>query len=126
MPKKTILLIEDDDLLRKIMKQFVEESGYVVLEAKDGLEGIEMINEETFDLIITDVVLPHVSGIGVITMAKTRYPEIPVICVTGYGDFPEKLAKEERADKVLHKPFEFKELAEAIKILLGQRQAEIS
>jgi DNA-binding response OmpR family regulator len=126
MSKKTILLIEDDDLLRKTMKQFVEESGYVVLEAKDGLEGIEMINKETFDLIITDVVLPHVSGIGVIKMAKTRRPEIPIICITGYGYFPEKLAEEEHADKVLHKPFAFKELTEAIKSLLEQRQTDIS
>lgn len=119
MSKKTILLIEDDDFLRKIIEEFLEESEYVVLEAKDGLEGIEMVNKEVFDLIIVDVVLPHVSGIGVIKIAKTRYPEIPIICVTGYGRFPEKLAEEENADKILHKPFEFKELAEAIKTLLN-------
>ena len=126
MSKKTILLIEDDDVLRKIMEEFLEESGYLVLKASDGLEGIEIIGKEAFDMIITDIVLPHVSGIGVIKMAKTRCPEIPIICITGYGYFPEKLAEEEHADKVLHKPFEFKELAEAIKTLLGQRQAEIS
>ncbi len=123
MSKKTILLIEDDDVLRKIIEEFLEESEYVVLEAKDGLEGIEMINKEAFDLIITDVVLPYVSGIGVIKMAKTRCPEIPIICITGYGYFPEKLAEEEQADRIFHKPFEFKELAEAIKTLLEQRQA---
>lgn len=118
MSKKTILLIEDDDILRKTIKEFLEESEYVVLEAKDGLEGIEIINKEAFDLIIVDVVLPYVSGIGVIKIAKTRCPEIPIICITGYGYFPEKLAEEEHADKVLHKPFEFKKLAETIKTLL--------
>ena len=123
MSKKTILLIEDDDVLRKIIEEFLEESEYVVLEAKDGLEGIEMINKEAFDLIITDVVLPYVSGIGVIKMAKTRCPEIPIICITGYGYSPEKLAEEEQADRIFRKPFEFKELAEAIKTLLEQRQA---
>ena len=126
MSKKTILLIEDDDVLRKTIEEFLEESEYVVLEAKDGLEGIEMVNKEAFDLIITDVVLPYVSGIGVIKMAKTRCPEIPIICITGYGYSPEKLAEEEQADRIFRKPFEFKELAEAIKILLEQRQADIS
>ena len=119
MSKKTILLIEDDDVLRKIIETFLEESGYLVLKAKDGLEGIEMISKEAFDLIVVDVVLPHVSGIGVIKMAKTRCPEIPIICITGHGHFPEKLAEEEHVDKIFHKPFEFKELAEAIESLLG-------
>lgn len=118
MPEKTILLIEDDDVLRKIMEEFLEESGYLVLKASDGLEGIEMIDKETFDMIITDIVLPNVSGIGVIKMAKARHPKVPIICITGYGYFPEKLAEEEHADKVFHKPFEFKELAEAVKTLL--------
>ena len=118
MPKKTILIIEDEDVLRKLLKEFLEESGYLVLKAKDGLEGIEMISKKAFDLIIVDIVLPYVSGIGIIKMAKTKCPEIPIICMTGYGYFPEKLAEEEHADKVFHKPFEFKKLAEAIKTLL--------
>jgi len=118
MPKKTILLIEDDEILRKIIEEFLEESGYLVLKAKDGLEGIEMISKEAFDLIIVDIVLPYVSGIGVIKMAKTMRPEMPIICITGHGYFPEKLAEEEHADKIFHKPFEFKKLAEAIKTLL--------
>ena len=126
MPKKTILLIEDDDVLRKIIDEFLEESGYLVLKAKDGLEGIEMISKNAFDLIITDVVLPYVSGIGVIKMAKARCPEIPIICITGYGYFPEKLAEEEHADRIFRKPFEFKEFANAIKTLLEQRQTNIS
>ncbi|MBW2568338.1 MAG: response regulator [Deltaproteobacteria bacterium] len=121
MLEKTILLIEDDDVLRKIIKEFLEESEYVVLKAKDGLEGIEMINKEAFDLIIVDVVLPHVSGIGVIEIAKTRYPEIPIICITGYGYFPEKLAEEKHADIVLNKPFELKKLVEVIETLLEQK-----
>jgi DNA-binding response OmpR family regulator len=126
MPKKTILLIEDDDVLRKIIDEFLEESGYLVLKAKDGLEGIEMISKNAFDLIITDVVLPYVSGLGVIKMAKTSRPEVPIICITGYGYSPEKLAEEEHADRIFRKPFEFKEFANAIKTLLEQRQTNIS
>ena len=117
MPKKTILLIEDDKVLQEILEDFLVESGYLVLKASDGLKGIEMIDKEAFDLIITDVVLPYVSGIGVIKMAKAKRPEVP-ICVTGYGSSSEKLAEEEKADMVFSKPFEFKHMAEAIKNLL--------
>lgn len=126
MPKKTILLIEDDEVLQGILEDFLVESGYLVLKASDGLEGIEMIDKEAFDLIITDVVLPYVSGIGVIKMAKAKHPEVPIICVTGYGSSSEKLAEEEKADMVFSKPFEFKHLSEAIKNLLEQRQTDIS
>lgn len=120
MPKKTILIIEDDDVFREILEDFLEESGYHVLKARDGLEGIEKIGQEDFDLIIVDVVLPYVSGIGIIKLAKNKRPKIPIICITGYGYSPEKLAEEEQADKVFRKPFEFKELADTIKNLLKE------
>ncbi len=118
MDEKTILLIEDDEVLQEILEDFLQESGYLVLKASDGLEGIEIIGKETFDLIIVDIVLPYVSGIGVIKMAKARRPKIPIICITGYGYSPEKLAEEEHADKIFRKPFEFSELAKVIKTLL--------
>jgi DNA-binding response OmpR family regulator len=118
MPDKTILVIEDDEILQEILEDFLEESGYRVLKASDGLAGIEMIGKEAYDLIIVDVVLPYVSGIGVIKMAKSKRPDIPIICITGYGYSPEKLAEEEHADKIFRKPFEFKDLSEAIASLL--------
>ena len=118
MPPKTILLIEDDEVLQEILEDFLKESGYLVLKASDGLEGIEMIRKKTFDLILVDVVLPYVSGIGVIKMAKAKRADVPIICITGYGYSPERLAEEEHADYVLRKPFGFKYLAKAIEDLL--------
>lgn len=114
MPKQTILLIEDDDVLREILNEFLVESGYLVLKAADGLQGMEKIEKESFDLIVVDVVLPYVSGIGLIKMARAKFIDMPIICITGYGYSPEKLAEQEHADYVLRKPFEFKELGEAI------------
>jgi DNA-binding response OmpR family regulator len=118
MPARTILLIEDDEVLQEILEDFLRESGYHVLKAGDGLEGIDMIRKEAFDLILVDVVLPYVSGIGVIKMAKAKRADVPIICITGYGYSPEKLAEEEHADYILRKPFRFKNLAEAIENLL--------
>ncbi|MDY6910134.1 MAG: response regulator [Thermodesulfobacteriota bacterium] len=116
---RKILIIEDDDGLRDLLHSYLEESGFAVVEAADGLEGLEKISGELFDLMIVDVMLPYVSGIGLVKIAKGRHPETPVICITGYGNSPEKLAEEEHADRVLSKPFDLKELAQAISELLS-------
>ncbi|MGQ9796062.1 response regulator transcription factor [Desulfosoma sp.] len=114
-----ILIIEDDDGLREVLATFLREVGHVVVEGSDGLEGMECMDREPFDLIIVDVMLPYVSGIGLVKFSKERSPELPVICITGYGNSPEKLAQEEHADRVLSKPFDLKELAGAVEALLA-------
>lgn len=114
-----ILVIEDDNGVRELLQSFLEESGFEVLLAADGLQGMELIEQGDFDLIIADVMLPYVSGIGLTKIAKSRSPEKPIICVTGYGHFPERIAEQEHADYVLGKPFDLNELSEIIRSLLG-------
>uniref|UniRef100_A0A832A4U7 Response regulator n=1 Tax=Desulfacinum infernum TaxID=35837 RepID=A0A832A4U7_9BACT len=114
-----ILVIEDDDGLRELLSTFLEEVGHSVVQAGDGLEGMECLEREPFDLIIVDVMLPYVSGIGLVKLSKESNPDVPVICITGYGNSPEKLAQEEHADRVLSKPFDLKDLASAVRTLLS-------
>lgn len=121
MQKETILLIEDDNILQEIIEDFLTESGYQVIKASDGLKGIELINNEKFDLIIVDVVLPFVSGLGVIKMARTKCLNVPIICITGYGYSPERMAEEEHADATFRKPFDFRELSKTIQKLLQNK-----
>ena len=71
-----------------------------------------------FDLIITDIVMPKISGIGLISIIKTKFPNMPVIAITGWGEYPEAFAVESQADKVLSKPFELSELDKAINELI--------
>lgn len=113
-----ILVIEDDDGLRELLGAFLQEVGHDVVLASDGLEGMECMDREPFDLIIVDVMLPYVSGIGLVKLSKERSPEVPVVCITGYGNSPEKLAQQEHADRVLSKPFDLKDLAAAVETLL--------
>jgi DNA-binding response OmpR family regulator len=115
---RKILVIEDDNGVRELLQSFLEESGFEVLLATDGLQGMEMIEKGDFDLIIADVMLPYVSGIGLTRIAKSRRPDRPIICITGYGHSPERIAEEEHADYVLAKPFDLKELSEIIGALL--------
>ena len=102
--KKTILIIEDDpDVLATVVKQ-LEYLGYDVLTASDGMEGMKKLDEGGYDLVITDIVMPFISGVGVVTALKEKMPNIPIIAMTGYGKEPEAAAMEKKADVVLAKP----------------------
>ena len=116
--KATILVIEDDlDVLSMIIKH-LEYLGYAVISASDGMEGLKMVEAGGYHLVITDIVMPYVSGVGVVTALKTKDPSVPVIAITGYGKEPEAVALEKKADVVLSKPVRMAVMNEHITRLL--------
>lgn len=117
--KKKILVIEDDqDVLAMIIKH-LEYLGYKVITATDGMEGLKQLESAEYDLVITDIVMPYVSGVGVVTALKEKRPYIPVIAITGYGKEPEAAAVEKKADLVLAKPVKMAVLNDYITQLLA-------
>jgi CheY-like chemotaxis protein len=117
--KKTIFIIEDDNHVRSMMKNYFEYLGYTIITASNGLEGLKMLKSENYDLVITDIVMPHVSGLGIISVIKETSPDLPVIAITAYGKNPERIAAEEKADVVLRKPFEMEQLKDYVVKLIG-------
>ncbi|RLC31029.1 MAG: response regulator [Deltaproteobacteria bacterium] len=116
--KKTILVIEDDpDVLSTIIKQ-LEYFGYDIITATDGMDGMKKVEAGGYDLVITDIVMPYISGVGVVTALKEKMPDIPVIAITGYGKEPEAAAMEKNADIVLAKPIKMSDLENHLKKLL--------
>ena len=116
--KKTILVIEDDlDVLSMLIKN-LNFMGYEVICASDGMEGLKMLESGVYDLVITDIVMPYVSGVGLVTASKNKKPKIPVIAITCYGKEPEAAAMEKHADLVLAKPVKMSLLKEYISKLL--------
>ena len=112
--KKTILVIEDDlDVLSMIIKH-LKYLGYGIITATDGMEGLKRLESGGYDLVITDIVMPYISGVGVVSTLKEKYPHIPVIAITGYGKEPEAVAMEKKADLVLAKPVKMSLLKEYI------------
>jgi len=101
---KTILVIEDDIDIITIFTKHLKRNGYEVIIATDGMEGLKKLEEGGYDLVITDIVMPFISGVGIVTALKEMSPHIPVIAVTGYGKEPEAAAVEKKADIVLAKP----------------------
>jgi len=121
-----ILIIDDNEEVLNILCNFFRKKKYDVVSASNGLDGLKLFEAEKhgFDLVITDLVMPNISGVGVITIVKRKYPDMPVIAITGWGEHPEALAIESHADLVFKKPFELPELDKAITVLLSKKNAK--
>jgi DNA-binding NtrC family response regulator len=117
-PQKTILVIEDDQGVLATIVKHLSHAGFQVMTAADGLEGLKKIKAGGYDLVITDIVMPFISGTGVVTSLKELNPNIPVIAITGYGPEPEAVAIEKKADLVLPKPMKMTKLKTHISKLL--------
>ena len=121
--KLKILVIDDSAETVAGLHSFFDNK-YEVLTASNGLDGLKHIeeNDTDIDLVITDLVMPDISGVGVISIVKKKYPGIPVIAITGWGEHPEALATEADADLVLEKPFELSDLDKSVSDLLKKKK----
>ena len=122
-----ILIIDDDKNVLANLCYFLSDKRYDVTLASDGLEGLKLFenDKQGFDLVITDIVMPRISGMGLISIIKKKFPDIPVIVITGWGEYPGAFATESQADKVLSKPFELYELDKAINELISSKRPEV-
>lgn len=118
-----ILVIDDDEQMRTLLRQVIEWAGYEVFEAGDGREGMRMQRKCEANLVITDLIMPEQEGLETITGLKQEFPGVKIIAISGGGRIgPEAYlpaAKELGADRVFSKPFDVKELADTIKELLN-------
>ncbi|RVU34634.1 response regulator [Hwanghaeella grinnelliae] len=114
-----ILLVEDEDPVRLFSARALRSKGYVVTEARTGAAALEILAENKFDLLVTDMMMPEVDGATLIKTARKDMPDLPVVCISGYTQ--EAVAKEITAlPKVyfLPKPFSLKQLAGKVKAAL--------
>lgn len=84
--KQKILTIDDEQLVRRSFKLFLEDLGYQVLEAKDGRSGIELASAEQPDLILLDLRMPEIDGLQILSMLQLELPETPVVVISGTGE----------------------------------------
>ena len=120
---KTILIIEDEIAIQNIVRAFLEDAGYTVYSAGDGLEGIETFRRCNPDLVLLDLMLPGIDGYQVCRELRT-VSQVPIIMLSAKGEiFDKVLGLELGADDYMIKPFDSKELVARVKAVLRRYQA---
>ena len=119
-----ILVIDDDDQFRGMLRQTLEHAGYEVMDASNGKEGIRVFRENPADLVITDIIMPEKEGIETIRELKREFPDVKIIAISGGGRIGPvsylKMAKGLGAQRTLTKPLEREELLRVVRELIGQ------
>ncbi len=120
---KTILLVEDEDMLRGLIRQILEIKGYFVLEAGNGVEALDILeaSEVKMDLILTDVVMPQMNGTELVETLLPQFPNVKVIFMSGFTGASNATIHEylERPGfAFLQKPFRLNVLTQQVKDLL--------
>lgn len=118
----TILLVEDEDMVRAVAERALTRHGYTVLTATNGEEALEMLgNGVEIDLLISDVVMPTMDGPTMVRRAREMWPDLKIVFMSGYAE--EQLRKSIDLDRVafLPKPFSVHQLAEAARAALESR-----
>ncbi|MFA5967941.1 MAG: response regulator [Sphingomonas sp.] len=118
----TILLVEDEDMVRAVAERALARQGYTVITAENGEVALEMLaTHDRPDLLISDVVMPSMDGPTMVRRARERYPDLPILFMSGYAE--EQLRKSIDIDHVafLAKPFSVQQLAEAARVALATK-----
>lgn len=114
-----ILVIEDDQRVAELIQRGLEEQGFTVTLAYDGLSGKKLALQNNYKLIITDIILPKMDGIDVCRQIRETKPDIPIIMLTALGTTDDKVEGfDAGADDYLVKPFEMRELLVRVRALL--------
>jgi type II secretory ATPase GspE/PulE/Tfp pilus assembly ATPase PilB-like protein/ActR/RegA family two-component response regulator len=123
-PRK-VLLVDDEDSLRKVLKDLLERDGYDVSEARDGVQALDQVDRVGPDIVVLDLNLPALDGYGVLSQLRSRPATagIPVIVLTAKGDEDNEVRVFELgADDFLQKPFRARALSARLEAVLGRRK----
>lgn len=118
-PEFKVLVVDNDEDLLSILREYLELCHYHVTTVCTGLEALKRLRSERFDVVLTDIVMPDISGLGLIEITKKEFPDLPVIAMTGYGKQVKDLAGEIAPDYYLEKPFNLKMLSQIIDSVAG-------
>lgn len=119
--KYRILIVEDDQMIREAIKEYLVEMEYSVVEAKDGQKGIDVFKESSFDLVVLDIMLPKLNGFVVLNQIR-QLSDVPVIMLTAMtDDYTQIMSFDERADDYIPKPFSIVILHKRIEALLRRK-----
>lgn len=120
----TILVIDDEALIRSTLRDFLKNAGHKVTEARDGADGVKAFHAKSHDLVLTDIIMPGKDGIATISQLRRDFPGIKIIAMSGGGETHNPqfldLARRYGAIGQLTKPFTKDELLHVVNEALTQ------
>jgi DNA-binding response OmpR family regulator len=123
--RSTVLLVDDEESVQKLLTYPLEREGYTVVQARDGEEALARYRETPVDLVILDLMLPRLDGLAVCRRLREERSAVPIIMLTARGDEGDKvLGLELGADDYITKPFSIREFMSRVRALL--RRAQLS
>ncbi len=121
MDKKKILVVDDERYTCEFLRELLSEEGYSVSVIQDGADAINKIKEDSFDVVLLDILMPGVNGVEIIKILKEVRPELPIVVITAYVGH--KLVQEAVGlgiEGCLYKPIEEDEMLSLLKTLAGK------
>ena len=125
-----VLVIDDEGGMRKMLCQALEDEGFEVVAASDGVAGLMLMETNPADVVITDIIMPEMGGNEAIFTFRREFPDARIIAMSGGGRKGEmsflKMAEKQGADGIIEKPFDLDELIELVRDVLarGPRAAD--
>lgn len=123
--KHRILLAEDDEAMRAYLERALQNAGYDVASVDRGTAAIPLLEEQHFDLLLSDIVMPEMDGIELAQRCNTISPQTKVMFITGFAAVTLKASREQPTAKVLSKPFHLRDLVLEVQRALGS-EAQLS
>lgn len=124
--QKRILIVDDDDEIRELLEFDIASSGYFVDTAKDGLEGLNKALNNTYDLVLLDVMMPKMNGFEVCKNIRQAKLAVPILMLTAKGTIDDKtIGFDSGADDYLVKPFDIQEVLLRIRVLLRRNEVVV-
>jgi len=110
--KISILIIDDEEMMRNLLSKILSKEGYQIQTAADGYEGLDILRSQAIDLVITDMKMPRMDGYELLKIVKAEFPLAGIIVMTAYGDaYTVKDALLLGADEYITKPFKSYEIS---------------
>ena len=108
----SILIVDDEEMMRTLLNRILSREGYKIRSAEDGVVALEVLKAEKVDIVISDMKMPRMDGFELLKIVKKEYPKIGVIIMTAYGDtYTVKDALLLGADEYITKPFKSYEIS---------------
>jgi CheY-like chemotaxis protein len=121
MTQNTILVVDDDLVVRNLVREVLTHLGYHVWLAQNGVEALDLLERQRPDLVLLDVAMPQMDGIETLRRLRDHCPEVPVVMLTAYGDMETaSLALRQGAADYVPKPFNVGYLERVVMLQLAQ------